>query len=201
LERRRTGQAAGDIVGSATLGGSATYEYGSCNTLKQARHRLTYLVFCFLPLDIAEPEHQRPSGWCDRQFGSHSTWVQRYRAACGGRRPPRAGSPRAAAHNDSCGDSSVGLGNALGRRTSGTAQVLLGSAVAALAVSTAIRSAEALPAVESESASPGLGHRGLLGCEPYRLGQDSVVRCGKNTVVLRPSLPGRRSGSATRPGR
>jgi hypothetical protein len=80
LERRRTGQAAGDIVGSATLGGSATYEYGSCNPLKQARHRLTYLLFCVLPLDIAEPEHQRPSGWCDRQFGSHSTWVQRYRA-------------------------------------------------------------------------------------------------------------------------
>jgi hypothetical protein len=29
--------------------------------------------------------------------------------------------------------------------------------------------AEALPAVESESASQGLGHRGLLGHEPYRL--------------------------------
>jgi hypothetical protein len=49
-----TRQAAGDIVGSATLGGSATYEYGSCNTLRQARHPRTYLLFCFLHADIAE---------------------------------------------------------------------------------------------------------------------------------------------------
>jgi hypothetical protein len=60
----------------------------------------------------------------------------------------------------------VGLANGLGRRASRTAQVLLGSAVAALAVPAAVRSAEALPAVKSESASPGLGHRGLLGSEP-----------------------------------
>ena len=67
MERRKTGQAAGDTVGSATLGGSATYEYGSCHTLKQARHRLTYLRFCVLPLDIADP-----TGWCDR----HATWAR-----------------------------------------------------------------------------------------------------------------------------
>jgi len=43
------------------------------------------------------------------------------------------------------------------------------SALATFAVPTAFGVAEALPAVESESASPGLGHRGLHGHEPYRL--------------------------------
>jgi hypothetical protein len=65
----------------------------------------------------------------------------------------------------------LGLGNPWGRRTSLTAQVLLRSAVAALAIPTALRSTEALPAVESKPASPGLGHRGLLGLEPGRIGE------------------------------
>jgi hypothetical protein len=60
----------------------------------------------------------------------------------------------------------VGLGNALGRGTSGTAQILLLPAAAAFAIPAAVWATEALPAVESESASPGLGHRGLLGHEP-----------------------------------
>jgi hypothetical protein len=68
----------------------------------------------------------------------------------------------------------VSLGNALGRRTARTTEVLLGSAVAALAVPTAVRSAQALPAVESESATPGLGHRGLLGHKPYRLDEATL---------------------------
>jgi hypothetical protein len=46
---------AGDIVGSATLGGSATYEYGSCTTLRQARHPPTYLQFCALSPAFACP--------------------------------------------------------------------------------------------------------------------------------------------------
>jgi hypothetical protein len=83
----------------------------------------------------------------------------------------------------------VALSNALGRRTSRTAQVLLGSAVAALAVPTAIRSAETLPAVESESASPGLGHRGLLGHEPYGSMRAAVGPMRENMVVLRLAYP------------
>jgi hypothetical protein len=47
MERKGDSQVAGDIVGSATLGGSATYEYGSCPTVRQARHPLTSL-FCTL---------------------------------------------------------------------------------------------------------------------------------------------------------
>jgi hypothetical protein len=61
------------------------------------------------------------------------------------------------------------LGNARGRGASRPTEVLLLSAAAAFAIPTAVWAAEALPAVESESASPGLGHRGLLGHRPYRL--------------------------------
>jgi single-stranded DNA-binding protein len=43
------------------------------------------------------------------------------------------------------------------------------SAGSAFAVPLAVWAADALPAVESESASPGFGHRGLLGHGPYRL--------------------------------
>ena len=63
----------------------------------------------------------------------------------------------------------VGLGDARGRGASRTAQVLLLPAATAFAIPSAVWAAEALPAVESESASPGLGHRRLLGHEPYRL--------------------------------
>jgi len=65
------------------------------------------------------------------------------------------------------GRSPIGLWPRHGRGTS--AHVALLSALAAFAVPAAFGVAEALPAVESESASPGLGHRGLLGHEPYRL--------------------------------
>src|SRR5215203_5342319 len=61
------------------------------------------------------------------------------------------------------------LGNARGRGASRPTEVLSLSAAAAFAIPTAAWAAEALPAVESESASPGLGHRGLLGHRPYRL--------------------------------
>jgi hypothetical protein len=42
------------------------------------------------------------------------------------------------------------------------------AAVTAFAVPLAVRAADALPAVESDSASPGLGHGGLLGHRPQR---------------------------------
>jgi hypothetical protein len=54
LEREEIGTGAGDIVGSATLGGTATYEYGSCTTLRQGRHPLTSLLFCLLAATFAE---------------------------------------------------------------------------------------------------------------------------------------------------
>ena len=76
----------------------------------------------------------------------------------------------------------IALGNALGRGTSRPAQVLLLSATAAFAIPTAVRALEALPAVESESASPGLGHRGLLGHEPYRLDEGN---CRSDASELR----------------
>jgi hypothetical protein len=63
----------------------------------------------------------------------------------------------------------IGLCDPRGWGTSRTAKVLLLSAAAAFAIPTAVRSAEALPAVESESASPGHGHGGLLGHKPFRL--------------------------------
>ena len=65
--------------------------------------------------------------------------------------------------------SRIGLCDARGRGASRTAQVLLLSAAAAFAIPSTVWAAEALPAVESKSASQGLGHRGLLGHEPYRL--------------------------------
>jgi hypothetical protein len=45
------------------------------------------------------------------------------------------------------------------------------SATAAFALPIALRAAEALPAVESESTAPGLGHHGLLVYAPGRLGE------------------------------
>jgi hypothetical protein len=65
------------------------------------------------------------------------------------------------------GRSPIGLWPRHGRGTS--ANVALLSALAAFAVPAPFGVAQALPAVESESASPGLGHRGLHGHEPYRL--------------------------------
>jgi hypothetical protein len=56
-----------------------------------------------------------------------------------------------------------------GRGTSRTTNVLLLSAAEALAVPAALGATEALPPVQSKSASPGFGHCGLLGHEPYRL--------------------------------
>ena len=47
---------AGDIVGSATLGRSATYEYRCCTTLRQTRHPLTQLQFC-----VPTQRHRRGS--------------------------------------------------------------------------------------------------------------------------------------------
>jgi hypothetical protein len=87
---------------------------------------------------------------------------------------------------------SVGLCNPRGRRTSCTAKVLLCSAVAALAIPTAVRSAEALPAVESEPASPGLGHRGLLGLSRTGSMRTTVGPMGKSTLLLLLASPDRR---------
>jgi hypothetical protein len=79
----------------------------------------------------------------------------------------------------------------LGAADPRAAQVLLGSAVAALAVPAAVRSTQALPAVASESASPELGHRGLHGCEPWRLVEDSCRSDADKHPCAGPSLPGR----------
>lgn len=67
-------------------------------------------------------------------------------------------------------------------------------AAAAFAVPLAVGAAQALPAVESESASPGLGHRGLLGSEPYRLGEGSCRSAAQEHRRTAPSLPGRHVG-------
>ena len=58
----------------------------------------------------------------------------------------------------------------------------LGSAGSAFAVPLAVRSADTLPAVESESASPGLGHRGLLGHRPSRLDEVNP-RSGRGEIT------------------
>src|SRR5215207_2040974 len=74
--------------------------------------------------------------------------------------------------------------NGIGRAPTG--ELVLLSAVAAFAVPAALGVAEALPAVESESASPGLGHRGLLAHRPYRLDEATLYR-----------RPGRRGARAS----
>ena len=89
----------------------------------------------------------------------------------------------------------VGVQGDAGRSTSSSSkgigrapshEVVLLSAVAAFAVPAALWIADALPAVESESASPGLGHRGLLAHRPYRLNEATLYR-----------RPGRRGARAS----
>jgi hypothetical protein len=96
------------------------------------------------------------------------------------------------------GRSPIGLWPRHGRGTS--ANVALLSALAAFAVPAAFGVAQALPAVESESASPGLGHRGLHSHEPYRLdgGNCRSMRASPSRLVayIDPWLR-----AATSPGR
>jgi hypothetical protein len=110
-------------------------------------------------------------------------------------------SPRTAARATRAATLPFGLGNPRGWRTSCTAQVLLGSAVAALALPTAVRSAEALPVVESESASPGLGLAASWAMSRTGSMRTAVGSMRKNTVVLRVAYPDRKSESAARQGR
>jgi hypothetical protein len=91
------------------------------------------------------PLRDRGSG---RGAGAEPHWC-----TCAGRRRPRPG--RRGARRSS----------QLDRRRDGTGRD--GTRAGMLAFRP-VRSAEALPAVESDSASPGLGYRGLLGHEPCR---------------------------------
>jgi hypothetical protein len=67
------------------------------------------------------------------------------------------------------------------------------SAPAAFAVPAAFRVVQALPAVESDSAAPGLGHGGLLGHEPCRLseGDPEGPDAGQHPGGVMPLLAGR----------
>jgi hypothetical protein len=78
----------------------------------------------------------------------------------------------------------IGRSTANGIGRSPTGEVVLLSTIAAFAVPAALGVAQALPAMESEPATPGLGHRGLLGHSPYRLDKATLYPDAGTPLVL-----------------
>src|SRR5512132_3302535 len=94
----------------------------------------------------------------------------------------------------------VGLWPRHGRRASGNVALL--SALAAFAVPAAFGVAQPLPAVPADATQPGLGHRGLLVGEPFRLGQGHQrVQMRESTPLLRLAYRDPRLLPAISPGR